>query len=186
MCSTSRGATLPISVWHRLLPHRRCYTLISLRCWGGAQAYFEGGRCHPVPPPRHAPASAPWVLSSAGKLIRYLQRSYFLPFVPQTFSSFVFYSPSLSFCLSVRLFTERSLLHIMSRHAPYWWLATSLFWYSARLSFLKRFWKITYPTFNEKKINKWSIRLQPNKIEKKVKVVWILSECTVYLCCYST
>ncbi len=30
-----------------------------------------------------------------------------------------------------RLFTERSLLHMMSRHAPYSWLATSLFWYSA-------------------------------------------------------
>ncbi len=36
---------------------------------------------------------------------------------------------------------------IMSRHAPYCWLATSLFWYWARLSFLKRFWKNTFPTF---------------------------------------
>uniref|UniRef100_A0A672P516 Tyrosine-protein kinase n=1 Tax=Sinocyclocheilus grahami TaxID=75366 RepID=A0A672P516_SINGR len=39
-------------------------------------------------------------------------------FVPQTFSSFVFYPPSLSFCRSARLIsvlcTERSLLHIMS------------------------------------------------------------------------
>ncbi len=26
----------------RLLPHRRCYTMISLSCWGG-QAHFEGG-----------------------------------------------------------------------------------------------------------------------------------------------
>ncbi len=51
--------------------------------------------------------------------------------VQQTFSSFVFYPPSLSFCRSARLFTERSLLHIMSRHATYCWLATSLFWYSA-------------------------------------------------------
>ncbi len=72
--------------------------------------------------------------------------------VPQTFSSFVFYPPSLSFTRLARLMsvlcTEGSLLHIMSRHAPYCWLATSLFWYSAQLSFLKHFWKITYPTFN--------------------------------------
>ncbi len=61
--------------------------------------------------------------------------------VSQKFSSFVICLPSLSFCRSARLFAERSLLHIMSRHAPYSWLATSLFWYSARL------WKITYPTF---------------------------------------
>ncbi len=65
--------------------------------------------------------------------------------VPQTFSSFVFYSPSLSFCLSARLFTERSLLHIMSRHAPYCWLATSLFWYSAPTRFSKVFLKNYIP-----------------------------------------
>ncbi len=35
--------------------------------------------------------------------------------------------------------------HIMSRHAPYCWLATSLFWYWAQLSFLKRFWKKYIP-----------------------------------------
>ncbi len=64
--------------------------------------------------------------------------------VLQTFSSLVFFR-HLSFCHSARLFTERSLLHIMSRHAPYCWLATSLFWYSA-LTFLKSFWKMTYPT----------------------------------------
>ncbi len=39
----------------RLLPHHRCYTLISLRCWGGT-AYFEGGSATPCPPSRHAPA----------------------------------------------------------------------------------------------------------------------------------
>ncbi len=39
-----------------LLPHRRCYTLISLPVGGaqGGAAYFEGGRCHPS---RHAPDS---------------------------------------------------------------------------------------------------------------------------------
>ncbi len=55
--------------------------------------------------------------------------------VLQKFSSFVFYPQSLSFCRSAWLMsilsTERSLLHIMSRHAPYCCLATSLFWYSA-------------------------------------------------------
>ncbi len=69
--------------------------------------------------------------------------------VPQTFSSFVFYPPSLSFCRSARLMsvlcTERSLLHIMSRHAPYCWLATSLFWYSAPTQFSKVFWKNDIP-----------------------------------------
>ncbi len=42
--------------------------------------------------------------------------------------------------------TERSLLCITSRHAPYCWLATSLFWYSAPTRFLKRFWKNAYTT----------------------------------------
>ncbi len=68
-------------------------------------------------------------------------------FVPQTFSSFVFYPPSPSFChRSARLMsvmcTERSLLCIMSRHTPYCWLATSLFWYWARFfskAFLKKY-----------------------------------------------
>ncbi len=73
--------------------------------------------------------------------------------VPQTFSSFVFFIRHLYLSIA-RLFTERSLLYIMSRHTPYWipytpycWLATSLFWYSARLSFLKHFWKMIYPTY---------------------------------------
>ncbi len=43
------------------------------------------------------------------------------------------------------LFTERSLLHIMSRHAPYCWLATSLFWYSAQTQFSKAFLKNDIP-----------------------------------------
>ncbi len=47
---------------------------------------------------------------------------------PQTFSSCVFLPASLSV---TRMFTERSLLHITSRHFPYCWLATSLFWSSA-------------------------------------------------------
>ncbi len=72
--------------------------------------------------------SAPWVLSSAGKLIRYLHGSYFLPYRSADVFALVFYPPSLSFCHSARLFTERSLLHIMSLTC---WLATSLFWYSA-------------------------------------------------------
>ncbi len=93
--------------------------------------------------------SAPWVLSSAGKLIRYLHGSHFLPYHSADVFWFCFLS-AISFCHSARLFTERSLLHIMSRHAPYCWLATSLFWYSAPTlkRFLKHFWKIAYPTFN--------------------------------------
>ncbi len=71
-------------------------------------------------------------------------------FVPQMFSSFVFYLPPLSFCLSARLMSimctdERSLLCIMSRHAPYCWLATSLFWYSAPTPFSKAFLKKHIP-----------------------------------------
>ncbi len=108
--------------------------------------------------PRHPITGlpAPWVLSSAGKLIWYLHGSYFLPyrkpsFVPQTFSSFVFYPVSLSFCrrsaqlMSVMCTDERSLLCIMSRHAPYCWLATSLFWYSAPTQFSKAFLKKYIP-----------------------------------------
>ncbi len=140
---------------------------------------------------------APWVLSSAGKLIRYLHGSYFLPYrntvskpdassaawlhgvslllFPQTFSSFVFCPPSLSFChRSARLMsvmcTERSLLCIMSRHAPYCWLATSLFWYLARLSFLKCFWKNTYPTFKRKELSYFF----------KLTLIWFLTIENVY------
>ncbi len=91
--------------------------------------------------------SAPWVLSSAGKLIRYLHGSYFLPYrSADVFLFSFFYPPSLSFCLSARLFTQRSLLLIMSRHAPYCWLATSLFWYSTPTQFSKVFEKsLTLP-----------------------------------------
>ncbi len=74
-------------------------------------------------------------------------------FVPQTFSSFVFLS-AISIFLSLLASANVRHVHcwalsplIMSRHAPYCWLATSLFWYSAPTRFLKRFWKNTYPTF---------------------------------------
>ncbi len=60
--------------------------------------------------------------------------------VTQTFSSFVLYQPSLSFCHPAQLFTERSLLHITRRHAPYCWLAKRLFGTRPR--------KIAYPAFN--------------------------------------
>ncbi len=60
---------------------------------------------------------APWILSSAGKLIRYLHGSYLLPYHSADVFCFCFYPPSLSFCHSARLFTERSLLRIMRRHA---------------------------------------------------------------------
>ncbi len=63
--------------------------------------------------------------------------------VPQTFPSFVFIChlyPSVT-----RLFTECSLLHITSRHAPYCWLATSFFWYPALTPFSKAFLKNYIP-----------------------------------------
>ncbi len=59
-----------------------------------------------------------------------------------------FYPPSLSFCrrsANVRHVHWVLSPHIMSRHAPYCWLDTSLFWYWARLSFLKHFWKKYIP-----------------------------------------
>ncbi len=90
--------------------------------------------------------SAPWVLSSAGKLIRHLHGSYFFALsFRRRFPLLFFYLPSLSFCYSARLFTECSLLHITSRHAPYCWLATSLFWYSAPTQFSKAFLKNYIP-----------------------------------------
>ncbi len=62
-------------------------------------------------------------------------------FVPQMFSSFVYirhlYLSVVVRLMSVMCTDERSLLLIMSRHAPYCWLAKSLFWYWAWLSFLK-------------------------------------------------
>ncbi len=103
-----------------------------VRCRYGVTHLSRRTKATSVSDRRH---SAPWVLSSAGKLIRYLHGSYFLPYR----SADVFLFCFLSFCCSARLFTERSLLHIMSRHAPYCWLATSLFWYSAPTQFSKAF-----------------------------------------------
>ncbi len=82
-----------------------------------------------IAPPHIYIAYATQQMISSVKHKPIFHRSYLEEYVPgtKTFSSFVFYPPSLSFCRSARLFTERSLLHIMSRHAPYCWLATSLF-----------------------------------------------------------
>ncbi len=61
--------------------------------------------------------------------------------VPQTFSFFICHLYlSVAWLMSV-LCTERSLLHIMSRHAPFCILATSFFWYSAPTQFSKAFLK---------------------------------------------
>ncbi len=68
---------------------------------------------------------------------------------------FCFYPPSLSFChrsawlMSIMCTDERSLLQIMSRHAPYCWLATSLFWYRADSVFQNGFEKIHTPPLNK-------------------------------------
>ncbi len=74
--------------------------------------------------------SAPWVLSSAGKLIRYLHGSYFLPYHSTDVFFFCFLSAiSIFLSLGSAVHWTLSLLHIMSRHAPFCWLATILFWF---------------------------------------------------------
>ncbi len=94
--------------------------------------------------------SAPWVLSSAWKLIRNLQGSYFLPdcsadvFFSLVFIRHLYLSVARVGC-SLNALSSKSWVDL---DAPYCWLATSLFWYSCLLSFLKRFWKIAYPAFN--------------------------------------
>ncbi len=96
--------------------------------------------------------STPWVLSSAGKLIR--SDIYMGPtsciIVPQMFSSLIFYPSSLSFCRSAQLFTECSLSSMSRVDTPLTadWLHIC-FGTLPRLSFLKRFWKMTNPTFNK-------------------------------------
>ncbi len=69
----------------------------------------------------HRP-SAPWVISSAGKLIWYLHWSYFSPYRFTNIFLFSFFIChlylSIARLMSV-LCTERSLLQIMSRHSPY-------------------------------------------------------------------
>ncbi len=75
---------------------------------------------------------------------------------PLGVSLLLFRSRFLSCFLSaLSIFCRRSarLMSVMctderrSLPAPYCWLATSLFWYSALTRFPKRFWKNTYPTF---------------------------------------
>ncbi len=80
--------------------------------------------------------STPWVLSSAGKLIRYLHLLLLALSFRRCF-------PLLFFIFV--LCTEHSLLHIMSRHTPYCWLASSSFWYSAPAQFYKAFFKNDIP-----------------------------------------
>ncbi len=75
---------------------------------------------------------------------------------PLGVSLLLFRSRFLSCFLSaLSIFCRRSarLMSVMctderrSLPAPYCWLATSLFWYSALTRFPKRFWKNAYPTF---------------------------------------
>ncbi len=65
--------------------------------------------------------------------------------VPQMFSSFVFYLPSLSFCRSARLFTVHWTAWVDTPLTADW--LQVCFGTRPRLSFLKRFWKIAYPAF---------------------------------------
>ncbi len=97
----------------------------------------------------HRP-SASWVLSSAGKLIRYLHGSYFLPYYSADVFHFFFLSAISIFLSKKHLGCSLNALSSIS------WVDTPLtadwlqvcFGTRPRLSFLKRFWKITYPTFN--------------------------------------
>ncbi len=91
----------------------------------------------------HRRPSIPWVLSSTGKLIRYLHESYFLPYHSADVFLFCFLY-AISIFLSV-MCTEHALTCLISRHAPYCWLATSLFWYSAPTQFSKVFLKNYIP-----------------------------------------
>ncbi len=76
-------------------------------------------------------------------------------FVSLIFSSFIICHLSLSIvdllisvlCTQI----ERSLLSISTRHAPYCWLATSVFWDSVRHRGQKRFSKIAQCTFKERR-----------------------------------
>ncbi len=75
---------------------------------------------------------APWFLSTAGKLLRYLRGS-FSYFVSPMFSSFYLSIISIcrrsaDICLCTQI--EHSLHSIITRHAPYCWLATSVSFFS--------------------------------------------------------
>ncbi len=93
----------------------------------------------------HRP-SAPWVLSSAGKLIWYLHGSHFLPFRSADGNfPLLFFIRHLYLSVTRLGCSLKALFYIMSRHAPYCWLATSLFWYSAQTQFSNAFLKNDIP-----------------------------------------
>ncbi len=89
--------------------------------------------------------STPWVLSRAGKMIRYLHGSYFLPY--RSADVFLFFIRHLYLSVT-RLGCSLNALSSTS------WVdtpltATCFFLVLGPDSvFLKRFWKMTYPTFN--------------------------------------
>ncbi len=82
----------------------------------------------------HRP-SAPWVLSSAGKLIRYLHGSHYLP-----------YHSADVFLFGCSLNTLSSTSWVDTPLTADW--LQVCFGTRPRLSFVMRFWKMTYPTFN--------------------------------------
>ncbi len=89
---------------------------------------------------------APWVLSTAGDLLRYLHGSYTLP--DRNPSSYVLFLRYFPLCLVNLLISvlytqiELSLLAIITRHAPYCWLAACVFWDMVRHCCQKCFSKI--------------------------------------------
>ncbi len=95
--------------------------------------------------------SAPWVLSSAGKLIQYLHGSYFLPNRSADVFLFCFLSAISIFLLS--LGSANRSCALMSALSSASWVDTPLTadWLQVSVSlaptqFSKAFWKMTYPT----------------------------------------
>ncbi len=146
-------------------PTENCCRILFMTCWHKFQMIFNGcGVERPVYTWCYSPIEKKQsnlvIRSHAYRSLSFLHRWKADPIFTRVlrlalsfrrhFPLLFFYPPSLSFCRrSARLMsvlcTVCSLLHIMSRHAPYCWLATSLFWYSAPTQFSKAFLKNDIP-----------------------------------------
>ncbi len=148
-------------------PTENCCRILFMICWHKFRMIFNGrfiafsvGRCccgtarptvllsyrEETKQPRRPIAGLPLLeFSQALESWSDIYGSYFLPYRSADVFLFCFFIRHLYICRSAPLFTERSLLHIMSRHAPYCWLATSLFWYSPPTQFSKAILKNYIP-----------------------------------------
>ncbi len=88
-----------ILTWNTCFQWRQALSVVAQHVWFRHSVTHLPRKNKATSASNHRP-SAPWVLPSAGKLIRSdictCPTSCLI--VPQTFSSFVFYRPSLSFC----------------------------------------------------------------------------------------